>query len=562
MQTDFDAIVIGSGITGGWAAKELTEKGLKVLILERGKEIEHGKDYKGVFRPPWEIPFRGKPLRDLYEREYPVQSQIYAFDETTRHFFNNDLENPYHHNTEKPFTWIRGSSLGGKSLMWGRHVYRFSDLDFEANLKDGHGCDWPIRYTDIESWYSYVERHIGVSGQPEGLAHLPDSEFMPPMEMNHIEKIFAAKVKDSYAGERCVTIGRVAVQTEERNGRGACTYCYKCERGCVFKAYFNSLVSTLPAAQATGNLTVRCDSVVESIAYDEEKKRASAVQVIDAQTKERLSFTSKIIFLCGSTVGSTQILLNSKSEAFPNGLGNSSGALGHYLMDHTYGNGAMGVFPGHEDRYPYGYRPNQIYIPRFKNLTDAQESFVRGYGYQGAAGRMGWSGKYKHVPGFGTEFKQAMRSPGPWVMYLAGFGEVLPDYQNRMYLHPTKKDSYGVPQVCFEYTYGENEELMVKDIVGEAKSMLTAAGAVMVQGFSGSPPGSSVHEIGTARMGRNPEDSVLNGWNQMHDVSNLFVTDGSCMASGACVNPSLTLMALTARAANYAAEQMKQGAFG
>lgn len=559
MQTNFDAIVIGSGITGGWAAKELCEKGLKVLVLERGREIKHDVDYKGMFQPPWKVPFGGKPLRDLYDSEYPVQSKIYAFDETTRHFFNNDKANPYAFNPEKPFVWTRGGVLGGKSLVWGRHVYRYSDLDFEANKTDGHGCDWPIRYSDIKDWYSHVEKFIGVSGQKEGLPQLPDGEFQPPMEMNHVEKVFATRIRETYRNSRCVTMGRMAIQTEPQNNRGSCTYCYKCERGCTFKAYFNSIVSTLPAAKATGNLTIRCDSVVESIDYDPLTNRASAVRVIDANTRQKLSFTSKMIFLCGSTVGSTQILLNSKSESFPNGLGNTSGVLGRYLMDHTYGNGALGVMPGYLDKYPYGYRPNQIYIPRFKNLQNSDQPFLRGYGYQAAAQRLGWNSKFSMIPGVGAKFKEAMKGPGPWLMYVAGFGEVLPNRENHMFLHPTQKDSYGIPLACFDYVYRDNEKAMIKDIVSEAHQMLATAGAVMIQEFSGTPPGASVHEMGTARMGHNREDSFLNRWNQSHEVPNLFVTDGSCMTSASCVNPSLTLMALTVRAVDHAVVEYQAG---
>ncbi len=382
---EFDAIVVGSGISGGWAAKELTEKGLKVLVLDRGRNVRESVDYLGEHMPPWRIPFGGKPLRELYESEYFIQKKSYAFDETTRHYWNNDKQNPYAFDAENPFHWKRADVVGGKSLLWGRQVYRWSDLDFAANKKDGHGIDWPIRYDDIESWYSHVERYIGVTGQAEGLPHLPDSEFLPAMEMNVVEKALKKGVESSFA-DRKVTIGRVAVLTEPKGDRQACHYCGKCARGCSQKAYFCSLSSTLPDADKTGNLTLRPDSVVESVVYDPSKKRATGVRVIDANTKEKMLFRSRLVFLCASTIGSAQILLNSKSESFPTGLANRSGALGHYLMDHTIGAGAMGIMggmrvagasvpflPGFMDKYTYGLRPTGIYVPRFRNLHGQDE---------------------------------------------------------------------------------------------------------------------------------------------------------------------------------------------
>ena len=557
---EFDAIVIGSGITGGWAAKELCEKGLKVLVLDRGKAITPEKDFTTALMPPWKIPLRGLPDRELYEADYPIQSQSYAFDETTRHFFNRDSANPYVYDPQQPFIWTRADVVGGKSLLWNRQVYRFSDLDFEANLRDGHGNDWPIRYRDIQDWYSYVERFVGVSGEALGLPHLPDSEFQPPMELNHVEKVLRQSLATHY-DNRHLTIGRVAIQTEARNGRGACTYCFKCERGCSFNAAFSSLNATLPAARATGNLTLRGNSVVEAIDYDPATARANAVRVIDAQTGERSRVSAKLIFLCGSTVGSTQILLNSTSETFPDGLGNRSGVLGRYLTEHTTADGAVGVVPGYLDKYPYGYRPNGLYIPRFRNLSADDEGldFVRGYNFQGGAMRPGWDLNYKLIPGFGKEFKQAMQGPGPWVMYLVGFGEVLPRYENRVYLHPTLKDRYGIPQVAFDFHNSPNEDALRADLIREAKTMLELAGAVGVQTFASNQPGRSIHEMGTARMGRDPATSFLNSWNQSHEVPNLFVTDGACMPSASCVNPSLTFMALTARAADYAVQQLRAG---
>ena len=557
---EFDAIVIGSGITGGWAAKELCEKGLKVLVLDRGKAITPEKDFTTALMPPWQIPLRGLPDRELYEADYPIQSQSYAFDETTRHFFNRDSANPYVYDPQQPFIWTRADVVGGKSLLWNRQVYRFSDLDFEANLRDGHGNDWPIRYRDIQDWYSYVERFVGVSGEALGLPHLPDSEFQPPMELNHVEKVLRQSLATHY-DNRHLTIGRVAIQTEARNGRGACTYCFKCERGCTFNAAFSSLNATLPAARATGNLTLRGDSVVEAIDYDPATARANAVRVIDAQTGERSRVSAKLIFLCGSTVGSTQILLNSTSETFPDGLGNRSGVLGRYLTEHTTADGAVGLVPGYLDKYPYGYRPNGLYIPRFRNLSADAEGldFVRGYNFQGGAMRPGWDLNYKLIPGFGKEFKQAMQGPGPWVMYLVGFGEVLPRYENRVYLHPTLKDRFGIPQVAFDFHNSPNEDALRADLIREAKTMLELAGAVGVQTFASNQPGRSIHEMGTARMGKDPATSFLNSWNQSHEVPNLFVTDGACMPSASCVNPSLTFMALTARAADYAVQQLRAG---
>ncbi len=558
---DFDAIVVGSGISGGWAAKELTEKGLKVLVLERGAPIRHGLDYKGEHMPPWKIPYAGKPLRELYKEEYPIQSKVYAFNETTRHFFNNDKNNPYVYNPSKPFNWKRADVLGGRSLLWGRQVYRWSDLDFEANKRDGHGIDWPIRYKDIAPWYSYVEKFAGVSGEKLNLPHLPDGEFQKPMNLNAVERTAKERIEKQYPG-RVMTIGRAAVQTEPKNGRGACHYCGPCERGCSAGAYFSSLSSTLPAAEKTGNLTIRADSVVENLEYDKASGKVSAVNVIDANTKERIRFTGKLVFLCASTIASTQILLNSTSEHFPNGLANRSGVLGRYLMDHTSEVGSFGVIPGFMDKYTIGNRPNGIYIPRFRNLPGQDESvdFIRGYGIQGGSMRMNWAQMHHQISGFGARFKQALRAPGPWVFFMAGFGEHLPDKNSRMMLSHTKRDRFGIPQVEFDSAFGDNEERMRKDILEQTAAMLKAAGARNVMSFDGnSPPGGAIHEMGTARMGEDPTQSVLNRWNQAHDIPNLFVTDGSCMTSSSCVNPSLTYMALTARAADYAVTQLRAG---
>jgi len=556
----FDAIVVGSGVSGGWAAKELTEKGLKVLMLDRGRMVEHGKDYKGEHTPPWEVPFGGKPLRDLYEEDYPVQSTQYAFNEKTRHFYNNDKQNPYVDQGED-FIWYRAGVVGGKSLLWGRQVYRWSDLDFEANKKDGHGVDWPIRYKDIAPWYSHVEKFIGVSGQAENLPHLPDGEFLPPLQMNVMEKAIKARLEQNY-DDRILTMGRVAVLTQPHNGRAACHYCGPCQQGCTAGAYFSTQSSTLPAARATGNLTLISDSVVEGVDYDPETKRASGVRVIDANTLKRTTYTGKLVFLCASTVGSTQILMNSRSEHFPNGLANRSGALGHYLMDHTYRAGAQGIFPGEfEDKVVYGNRPSGIYIPRFRNVKDNDDvDFVRGYNYQGRASRLDGIGNAVNTPGFGADYKHSLRKPGPWRMRISGFGECLPDKNNRMELIESQKDRYGIPQIKFHFAWGENEMKIRRDLVEQGVEMLKTAGAVNVEGFDENAKGGMcIHEMGTARMGHDPETSVLNRWNQAHDVPNLFVTDGASMTSASCVNPSLTFMALTARAVDYAVKQLKAG---
>jgi len=560
--TDFDAIVVGSGITGGWAAKELTEKGLRVLMLERGKPLEHGKDYVTEHMPPWEIPFGGRPPRELYAAEYPIQSSSYAFDETTRHFWINDKDNPYVCEPDKPFHWLRADVVGGKSLLWGRQVYRWSDLDFSANKSDGHGSDWPIRYADLKDWYAYVERFIGVSGQAENLPHLPDGEFQPPMAMTTLEKAAKQRIEAQYKNRK-MTIGRVANLTEPLDNRGSCHYCGVCQRGCSVGAYFSSHSSTLPAARKTGRLTLRANSVVEGLDYDAPSRRISGVRAIDTQTGERRRYTARLVFLCASTVGSVQILLNSRSEHFPQGLANRSGTLGRYVMDHTSGLAAVGVSMEFPEKYWYGARPNGIYIPRFRNLgkRDADVDFVRGYGFQGMSMPLEWKMMGGQIPGFGAGFKQALRKPGGWIFALVGFGECLPYRDNRVLLDAKKVDRFGIPQVRFEVEFRDNEQRMRADINREAQAMLKAAGMTQVipVGVEG-PPGSAIHEMGGARMGRDAADSVLNAHNQAHDIPNLFVTDGACMTSSSCVNPSLTFMALTARAADYAVAQLRSGA--
>lgn len=562
MDAKFDAIVVGSGITGGWAAKELTERGLKVLMLERGHPIEHVKDYAGEHQNPWDEKFRGQGDRKRFKEEHPIvhRGAPYALQEGNQHFWINEKENPYVSDPERPFDWFRGGGVGGRSLLWGRQSYRWSDLDFEANAKDGHGVDWPIRYADIEPWYDHVEEFIGVSGQAEGLPQLPDSKFLPPMELNCVEKHCREKIAEKFPG-RVVTIGRTAILTKAHNGRAACHYCGPCHMGCSTGSYFSTQSSTLPAAQATGRLLVRSDAVVEGIEFDPESKRATGVRVSDAKTGGRETIPTRLVFLCASTVGSTQILLNSRSERAPDGLANSSGSLGRYLMDHHLGLSAVGLMPGFDQQDTFGRRPNGIYIARFKNLGDeaSKAPFLRGYGYQGRAQRTGWE-MGNMLPGFGKQLKETLRKPGPWTIGLSGFGECLPNEANQITLDETKVDAFGIPQVRVSMAFGENERKMREDAAEEAAAMIVAAGGVvMAKAADLSTPGVAIHEMGTARMGRDPKTSVLNAHNQAHDVPNLFVTDGACMTSSACQNPSLTYMALTARAAAYAASEMEKG---
>ncbi|MDP9349855.1 MAG: GMC family oxidoreductase [Gemmatimonadota bacterium] len=556
----YDAIVVGSGISGGWAAKELAEKGLRVLLLERGPNIEHRK-YPTEWMQPWQFAHRGRGDRPLYEEEYPIQSQCYAFGEATQHLFVNDREHPYLAPEEKPFRWIRGYHLGGRSLMWGRQVYRWSDLDFEANLRDGHGVDWPIRYKDVAPWYSHVERFIGVSGEKRGLPHLPDGEFLPPWELNCAETALKEGVEGKFPG-RVVTPGRVTNLTRDHNGRVRCQARSQCERGCSFGAYFSSLSSTLPAAHATGNLTLVTDAIVESVLFDEQRGRAAGVRVIDRETKQDREYFGRLVFLCASTIATTQIMLNSKSRRFPDGIANSSGVLGHYLMDHPFQAGATGKLPGMEDQYYYGRRPNGIYIPRFRNLRGGDSDgvgFVRGYGYQGSASRSGW-GRGAWSPGIGVQLKEKLRQPGPWEFWLGAWGEMLPREENHVALDPVQKDQWGIPLLRISCSWSDNERKMMADGAAQAAAMLEAAGCTDVSAYNNlPPPGFCIHEMGTARMGRDPKTSVLNAYNQAHDVPNLFVTDGACMASSANQNPSITYMALTARAADYAVGEMKRG---
>ena len=556
MANTYDAIVIGSGISGGWAAKELCEKGLKTLVLEKGRMVIHGVDYPTAAMDPWDFPNGGQLTPDEMKKHH-VQVRSGFIGESTKHFFADDEANPY--DEVKRFDWIRGNQVGGRSLIWGKQCYRLSDLDFAANLKDGVAVDWPIRYKDVENWYTYVEKYVGVSGQKMGLAHLPDGHYLPPMDLNTLEKHVKERIEKQYPG-RYLTIGRVAHLTEPLNGRGQCQSRNRCSRGCPFGAYFSSNAVTLPAAEKTGNLTIRPFSIVHSIIYDDAKGKATGVRVIDSETKEVTEFFAKIIFCNASTLGSTFILLNSTSSRFPNGLGNDSGELGHNLMDHHYRIGAMGSYDGFEDHYYKGRRPNGIYIPRYKNLDEKTKTddFIRGFGYQGSGGRGSWS-RGVNDAGFGAEFKDNLTTPGGWGMSLVGFGECLPYHENKVTLNHDKKDKWGQPLMSIDAEFKENEMAMRKHMQADAVEMLEASGLKNVTAFDNMGGiGVGVHEMGTARMGRDPKTSVLNAHNQLHAVPNVFVTDGACMTSSSCQNPSITYMALTARAVDYAVTEMKK----
>lgn len=555
---EYDAIVVGSGISGGWAAKELTERGLKTLLLEAGPPIVPERDYVEHVQG-YSLRYHGYGNLRQRQKEQPIQSQTGSCDEWVSKFFVNDHDNPYENDSDKPFLWIRGRHVGGRSLMWGRQVYRWSDLDFEANAKEGIGVDWPIRYADIAPWYSHVERFIGVSGQEEKLAQLPDAEFLAPMQLNCAEVKVRDAMQQHWGRERVLTIGRVAILTQPHLGRAACHYCGPCWRGCITRSYFSSNGVTLPAAEATGRLTLRPNSVVAEVLYDERRSRASGVRVVDAETMQALEFRARVVFLCASALESARILLNSKSTRFPTGLANSSGELGRNVMDHPFGAGAEGTLPGMEDQKTFGNRPNGIYIPRFRNVTDKHPRFLRGYGFQGGGNREGWE-RGARARGFGAEFKRALlKDLGPWRMGLGGWAECLPRPDNFVSLHPTLKDKWGVPALKIQCTFGPNERELLKDMQVTAAECLEAAGARDIRTFNDEyAPGLCIHEMGTARMGWDPKTSVLNRWNQAHDVPNLFVTDGACMTSSANQNPSITYMALTARACHHAVEQLKR----
>jgi len=555
----YDAIVIGSGVSGGWAAKELTEKGLRVLMLERGTKLDHITDYDHALKAPWETKYNGKLTVEQVE-SHPKLARDYPYNEMTEKYWFRDLDSLY--KETKRFDWYRPNIVGGKSIMWGRQSYRLSDLDFEANAKEGIAVDWPIRYADVAPWYSYVERFAGISGEKLGLPHLPDGEFLPPMEMFFLEKEVRQRLEKSFPG-RHLTIGRVANLSAAKEeqlglGRAPCMYRHRCAMGCPYGAYFSTQSSTLPAAAKTGRLTLRPDSVVTEIVYDDSTRRATGVRVRDAVTMEDREFHAKILFVCASAISSTALLMNSVSDRFPGGLGNDSGELGHNLMDHHFRAGANGVWEGDLDRYYYGRRANGIYVPRYRNVGSDKRDYLRGFGYQGGASRQGWQRNIAEFQ-FGADYKEALTTPGQWTMGLGGFGETLPYHENHMSLDPETRDKWGLPVVVFDAEFKENEKKMRLDMMNDAKEMLETSGLKEVETFDKeSYPGTAIHEMGTARMGRDPKTSILNGHNQIHGVPNVFVTDGACMTSASCVNPSLTYMALTARAADFAVEEMKK----
>ena len=552
---NYDAIVIGSGISGGWAAKELTEKGLKVLMLERGRNIEHIKGYVNANKESWEFAHRGERTQEMI-KDYPVLKRDYPLNEETLGMWASEKDSPY---TEvKRFDWYRGYHVGGRSLLWGRQSYRHSAMDFEANAKEGIAVDWPIRYNEMAPWYSYVEKFAGIQGSKEGLDVLPDGEFMPAMEMNVVEKDVAAKLKTHYKGDRHMFIGRSANITQPHHDRTNCQYRDRCWRGCPFGAYFSTQSATLPAAMKTGNLTLEANKIVTRILFDKDKKRATGVEVIDAETNKTYQYNSKIVFVCASSFNSTWVLMNSATDVWEGGLGSSSGELGHNVMDHHFRLGARGDAEGFDDKYEFGRRPTGIYVPRFRNVGSDKRDYLRGFGYQGGAGR----GRGVEVAEFtiGTDLKNALTEPGKWGMNLLAFGEMLPYHDNKIFLDKTKKDKWGLPVLSFDVEIKENEINMRKDMMNDAAEMLNAAGVKNVSTYdSGYAVGQGIHEMGTARMGRDPKTSVLNGNNQVWDAPNVFVTDGACMTSASCVNPSLTYMALTARAADFAVKELKKG---
>ena len=551
VQNTYDAIVVGSGISGGWAAKELCEKGLKVLLLDRGRNVPHG-DYPTATKDPWDFPHRLSLTEEDRKRAF-VQSRHYSYREDNKHYYIDDGENPYEET--KRFDWIRGDIVGGRSLLWARAVYRWSDLDFEAAARDGHGVDWPIRYKDLAPWYDYVERFIGVSGSRDGIAVIPDGQFQPPFEMNCVEKHFKQRVEKAFA-DRKVIMGRTANLTAPVKGRGLCQARDLCHRGCPWGAYFSTNASTLPAAHATGNLTLRPHALVNKVLYDEGKQRAAGVEIIDTGTRQVQEFYAPLIFLNASTVATAAILLHSTSSRFPNGLGNGSDQVGRNLMDHHKGLSFSAEVDGFEDGYYYGRRPTSLYIPRFRNIGEQHPGFVRGYQFGANASRPPAAAEGL----IGAALKDALSEPGPWRVGMWGFGECLPYADNRITLNRDKKDPWGRPMIAIDCSFRDNEKAMHEDMKTTGLELLQAAGFKnpTVRG-SLSFPGNANHEMGVARMGRDPKTSVLNGWNQMHEVPNVFITDGSCMTSNSCLNPSLTYMALTARACDYAVKELKKG---
>jgi choline dehydrogenase-like flavoprotein len=551
----YDAIVIGSGISGGWAAKELTGRGLKTIMLERGRNFEHLKDYKSASKNPWEFEHRGHATQAQREAR-PVIARTWGASEPIIDYWTHEEDAPYAE--IKPFNWWRSYQLGGRSILWGRQSYRWSDFDFEANAKDGIAIDWPIRYRDLAPWYDYVEKFAGISGSIEGLAHLPDGQFLPPMDLNIVEKDVAARIKKQFKN-RSMIIGRVANLTAPLQARTQCQYRNRCWEGCPFGGYFSTQSSTLPAARATGNLTVRPFSIVTKIIYDKDTKKAKGVEVLDAETNKTYEFYSKIIFLNASTLNSAWVLMNSATDVWKEGLGSSSGELGHNIMDHHYNLGASGTVEGYEDQTIYGRRANGFYISRFANLYGDKRDYLRGFGYQGGASREGWSREIAEL-NIGANFKEAHTEPGTWTIGATGFGEILPYHENKISLDKTVKDKWGLPVLSMDAELKENEYKMRKDIVTDLVAMFEASGVKNIKTHdSGHAMGHGIHEMGAVRMGKDPKTSVLNSFNQVWDCKNVFVTDGACMVSSACQNPSLTYMALTARAVDFAVNELKKG---
>lgn len=556
----FDAIVVGSGISGGWAAKELTEKGLRVAVLERGREIKHIEGYETAMKDPWDFAHRGRPTNMAAEEYWAGMRTGYTANEEHRYLFENDKQNPY---IEKKggFDWIRAYHTGGKSLLWGRQSYRWNKADFEANLKEGVGVDWPIRYEDLAPWYTYVEKFAGISGQAEGLDVLPDSHFLPAMQMTAPETHFTNAVKSKLG--RPVTVGRVAHLTKPGPqhtavGRGSCQYRNKCMRGCPYGGYFSSLSATLPAAARTKRLVMVHNAIVSEVIFDDKTQKAKGVRVIDQNTMAVTEYYAKIIFLNAGAIPSASILMNSKSNRFPTGMGNESDQLGRNIMDHHLGVGASASVEGFNEDYFFGNRPNGLYIPRFRNWGKDKRDYLRGFGYQGGASRAGW-GRGVGMDGFGASFKEDLTNPGSWSIGFGGFGEILPNESNRFTLSD-QKDKWGLPVLSFESEFGQNELRMREDMMNDAAEMLEAAGFKNISTYNSQSThiGLGIHEMGTARMGRDPKTSVLNKHNQVHAVKNVFVTDGAAMVSASCVNPSLTYMALTARAADFAVSELKK----
>ena len=553
--SSYDAIVVGSGISGGWAAKELTEKGLRVLLLERGRNVEHIKDYVNATKGPWEYAHRGGRTRAM-EELYPVLKRDYPLNEKNLAFWASDKDSPY---TEvKRFDWFRGYQVGGRSLMWGRQSYRWSDFDFEGNAKDGIAIDWPIRYAELAPWYDHVEKHAGISGSHEGMAQLPDGQFQPAMPLNCGEVVIADRLKKFYGGRRRIIPGRVANATQKLPNRNPCQYRDACWLGCPYGGYFSTQSSTLPAARATNRLTLKPWSIVTEVLYDRNKKRATGVRVLDALSEQTTDYHAKVVFLCASTLNTAWLLMRSANDVWPGGLGSSSGELGHNLMDHHFRCGASGTLEGLEDKYYYGRRPNGFYVPRYRNLYGDKRDYLRGFGYQGGAGREGWSRAVAEL-GVGGTFKDTMAQPGKWTIGATAFGEMLPNHANMASIDQTKKDKWGLPVLKIDCATGENEHRMRKDMKADMAEMLEQCGVKDVHTFDDTYyPGMGIHEMGTARMGKDPKTSVLNKHNQVWDAPNVFVTDGSCMASTACQNPSLTYMALTARAADFAVSELNR----